>query len=185
MGPGRHGEPEPPGTQTRCFLLSPVTSSGSGNPQAPPTKPLIRGPSGSRIRSKAATAALPGNRIRNPGDPVSCPATCQLSDVISLLSRFSRVQLFATPRTVAHQVPLSMGFSRQESRSGLPFPPPGDLPDPRDRTQVSCVSCMSRRVLFHWATWETCVFGKLHNPSRPQCPSGLRRIVTNVLLIGI
>ena len=35
-----------------------------------------------------------------------------------------------TPRTVAHQAPLSMGFSRQEYWSGLPCPPPGDLPDP-------------------------------------------------------
>ena len=37
---------------------------------------------------------------------------------------------FATPWTVAHQAPLSMGFSRQEYWSGLSFPPPGDLPDP-------------------------------------------------------
>ena len=42
----------------------------------------------------------------------------------------SRVRLFATLWTVAHQAPLSMGFSRQEYWSGLPFPPPGDLPDP-------------------------------------------------------
>ena len=42
----------------------------------------------------------------------------------------SHVRLFATPRTVAHQAPLSRGFSRQEYWSGLPFPPPGDLPDP-------------------------------------------------------
>ena len=41
----------------------------------------------------------------------------------------SRVQLFATPWTVAYQVPPSMGFSRQEFWSGLPFPSPGDLPD--------------------------------------------------------
>ena len=34
------------------------------------------------------------------------------------------------PRTVIHEAPLSMGFSQQESWSGLPFPPPGDLPDP-------------------------------------------------------
>ena len=45
------------------------------------------------------------------------------------LSHFSRVWLFATPWTVAHQAPLSMGFSRQEYWSGLPFLPPGDLPD--------------------------------------------------------
>ena len=42
----------------------------------------------------------------------------------------SRVRLFATPWTVAHQAPGSMGFSRQEYWSGLPFPSPGDLPDP-------------------------------------------------------
>ena len=42
----------------------------------------------------------------------------------------SHVQLFATPWTIANQAPLSMGFSRQEYWSGLPFPPPGDLPDP-------------------------------------------------------
>ena len=41
----------------------------------------------------------------------------------------SRVQLFATPWTVAHQAPQSMGFSRQEYWSGLPFPSPGDLPN--------------------------------------------------------
>ena len=39
----------------------------------------------------------------------------------------NRVRLFATPWTVAHQAPLSMGFSRQEYWSGLPFPSPGDL----------------------------------------------------------
>ena len=37
---------------------------------------------------------------------------------------------FATPWTVVHQAPLSMGFSRQEYWSGLPCPPPGDLPNP-------------------------------------------------------
>ena len=42
----------------------------------------------------------------------------------------SRVLLFATPWTVAYHASLSMGFSRQEYWSGLPFPSPGDLPDP-------------------------------------------------------
>ena len=42
----------------------------------------------------------------------------------------SRVQLFATPWTVAYQAIPSMGFSRQEYWGGLPFPSPGDLPDP-------------------------------------------------------
>ena len=63
-----------------------------------------------------------------------------------VLSRFSLVQLFVTPWTVAFQPPLSTAFSRQEYWSGLPLPPPGDLPDPglepRART---CVLC-----LLHW-----------------------------------
>ena len=42
----------------------------------------------------------------------------------------SRVPLFGTPWTVAYQAPPSVGFSRQEYWSGLPFPSPGDLPDP-------------------------------------------------------
>ena len=42
----------------------------------------------------------------------------------------SRVWLFAAPSSIAHQVPLSMGFSRHEYWSGLPFPTPGDLPNP-------------------------------------------------------
>ena len=47
-----------------------------------------------------------------------------------VLSRFSHVWLFVTLWTVAHQSPLSMGFSRQIYWSGLLCPPPGDLPDP-------------------------------------------------------
>ena len=46
------------------------------------------------------------------------------------VSSLSRVQLFLTPWTVVLQAPLSMGFSRQEYWSGLPFPSPGDLPYP-------------------------------------------------------
>ena len=50
--------------------------------------------------------------------------------IVEKAKLLSRVRLFATPWTVAHQAPLSMGFSRQEYWSGLPFPSPGDLPDP-------------------------------------------------------
>ena len=46
------------------------------------------------------------------------------------LQSLSRVRLCMTPWTVARQAPLSMGFSKQEYQSGLPFPSPGDLPDP-------------------------------------------------------
>ena len=44
--------------------------------------------------------------------------------IMLLLSHFSRVRLYATPETAAHQAPLSLGFSRQEHWSGLPFPSP-------------------------------------------------------------
>ena len=47
-----------------------------------------------------------------------------------VLSHFSPVSFFVTPLTVAHQAPLSMGFSKQGYWSGLPFPSPGDLPNP-------------------------------------------------------
>ena len=50
--------------------------------------------------------------------------------LLLLLSRFSHVRLCATPETAAHWAPLYLGFSRQEYRSGLPFPSPGDFPDP-------------------------------------------------------
>ena len=57
----------------------------------------------------------------------------ELSEIVDtrcLMLSLSRVQLFATPWIVAHQAPLSMGFSRREFWSGLPFPSPGDLSDP-------------------------------------------------------
>ena len=50
--------------------------------------------------------------------------------LLLLLSRFSRVRLCATPWTVAHKGPLSMGFPRQEYWSGWPSPSPEDLPNP-------------------------------------------------------
>ena len=64
-------------------------------------------------------------------------------------SCFCHVWCSVTRWTVAHQAPLSMGFSRQEYWSGLPCPPPGDLPDPGTET-VSYVSYIGRRVLFHY-----------------------------------
>ena len=54
----------------------------------------------------------------------------KFNEIMYVSLSLSHVQLFATPCTVAHQAPLSMGFSRQEYWSGLSFPSPGDLPDP-------------------------------------------------------
>ena len=46
------------------------------------------------------------------------------------MKSLSRVRLFVTPWTIAYHAPPSVGFSRQEYWSGLPFPSPGDLPNP-------------------------------------------------------
>ena len=64
----------------------------------------------------------------------------------------SPVWLFATPWTVTHKAPLSMRFPRQEYWSGLPFPSPGNLPDPGIQTRVSCID---RQILYHWTTWQS------------------------------
>ena len=57
-----------------------------------------------------------------------CVCVCTRMHVCEL--SHSAVSLFATPWTAAHQAPQSLGFSRQEHCSDLPFPAPGDLPDP-------------------------------------------------------
>ena len=72
-----------------------------------------------------------------------------------MLSRFSHVQLFATPRTVAHQAPLPTGFSRLEYWSGLPFPPPGDLPDPGIKPLSLASPALAGGFFATSATWET------------------------------
>ena len=78
-----------------------------------------------------------------------------------VLSHFSSVQLFVTLRTVAHQAPLSMGFSRQEYWSGLPCPPPGDLPDPGIEP-VSLMSPALAGVFFTTSTtWEALLWPHL------------------------
>ena len=66
----------------------------------------------------------------------------------------SHVQLFATPWTIALQVPLSMEFSRQEYWGELPFPTPGDLPNPGIEP-ASCISCTGRQILYYCTTWKS------------------------------
>ena len=63
---------------------------------------------------------------------------------------------FATPWIVACQVPLSMGFPRQEYQNGLSFSTSGDLPDPGMEPMFR-VSCIDRLILYHCTTWETLV----------------------------
>ena len=62
--------------------------------------------------------------------------------------------LFATRWIIAHQAPLSMGFSRQEYWSGLPFPPPGDLPNPGIEPTSLASAALADGSLSTSATWE-------------------------------
>ena len=80
-----------------------------------------------------ACGPTPAPRAELQGPVSSCP--CLIPSTWSSVGctcvlNLCHVQLLATPWTVAPQAPLSMGFCRQESWSGLPFPSPGDLPDP-------------------------------------------------------
>ena len=73
---------------------------------------------------------------------------------IYVLSRFSRVWLFPTSWTVAHQVPLSMGFSRQEYWNGLPCFRPGELPDPGVEPAFLMSPVLAGRFFTSSVTWE-------------------------------
>ena len=92
----------------------------------------------------------------------------------------SCVWLFATPWTIAQQAPLSMGFSRQEYWSGLSFPPPGDLPNPRIKTVSSVAPALQADSLpmSHWGSPKT--LGVILNYSFSSLPSPI--CISSVLL---
>ena len=92
--------------------------------------------------------------ICTPVNPVSIDSMCVL------LSCFSRVQLFATPWTVAHQASLSIGFSRQEHLSGLLCPPPEDLLDLGIELSSLMSPALAGGFLTTSATWEAPVHGQ-------------------------
>ena len=70
-------------------------------------------------------------------------------------SHFSHVQLFVTLWTVACQASLSMGFSMQECWSGVPCPPPGDLPNPGIKATSLMSPALAGGFFTTSATWET------------------------------
>ena len=77
--------------------------------------------------------------------------------VVCVLSLFSHVWLFSTLGTVVFHAPLSMGFSRQEYWSGLPCPPPGDLPSPGTEPTSLLSPALVGRFFTSSATWEASV----------------------------
>ena len=88
---------------------------------------------------------------RNTG--VGCHAFSK-GPCMCVLSCFSHIQLCATLRTVACQTSQSMGFFSQESLSGLPCPPPGNLPDPGIKPESFTTPALACEFFTTSATWE-------------------------------
>ena len=88
---------------------------------------------------------------------VKCVCVCVCVHMHVHTHMLSCILLFATTWTLACQAPLSMGFSRQEYWSGLPFSPPGDLLDPGIELCISWQSSTGRQILYHGATREVLV----------------------------
>ena len=89
------------------------------------------------------------------------PSFSCLNNILSvcMLSHLSLVQLFVTMWTIAHQAPLSLGFPWQEYWSGMPCPPPGDLPDPWIEPVSLKSPALAGRLFTTSTTWEA------HSPS--------------------
>ena len=94
------------------------------------------------LNTSLLKSAIPGSQKSCRGDYLTLMGVCVLSHLVVSDS-------FATPWTAAHQDPLFMGFSRQEDRSGLPFPPPGALPDPGIELTSPKSHGIGRHILYH------------------------------------
>ena len=102
---------------------------------------------GSQLKWPLSCLCLPLHfSVHRVGSILFCSPDPQCLPFSSAVIRYS-----ATPWTVAHQAPPSMGFSRQEYWSGLPFPSPGDLPDPG--IELRSPAFQARRFTF-WVTRE-------------------------------
>ena len=145
--------------QTCLTLCSPMDSSVSGS--------SVHGILQARILEWVIHSLLPGSSPPRDQTQVSCIAgrfftiwAAREAHMFSycMLSLFSHVQLFVTSWTVARQAPLSMGFSRQEYWSGLPFPSPGDLPDPGVESLSLKSSALAGRFFTTCTTWDAHIF---------------------------
>ena len=109
-------------------------------------------------------------------------------DIVCMLIHFSRVQLCATLWTVAYQVPLIMGFSRQEYWRGLPWPPPGNLPDPGITPRSLMSHALTGRFFTTSTTWKIPPRywqKQFYNPSVGICGSDgyLKELIWRVTII--
>ena len=96
---------------------------------------------------------------------------------VCMLSRFSHILFFAILCTVPCQTPLSMEFSRQEYWSGLPCPPPGDLPDPG--TEPAAPSLQANSLLLQSKVPEVLYFVLFYRGFRVTLSEVDRRIICN------
>ena len=99
-------------------------------------------------------------------------------------SQASQSHPTVTPWTVARQAPLSMRFSQKEYWSGLPLPPPGDLPNPGIEPVSLSVSCNGRWVLYHRRHLRSlsksthfCIYNR--SPTRTYC--GAQETLLNIM----
>ena len=93
-----------------------------------PFSPLFLSPMEQELNKTSDHKFAISRKTQTPEMSCVCPNPFWIWYEVKSLSR---VRLFATPWAVAHQAPPSVGFTRQEYWSGLPFPSPGDLPNPR------------------------------------------------------
>ena len=123
---------------------------------------------GSSVRNPPAIAGDPGT-IPGSGRPpeeemaehdLAAKRLPQMKTAVAA-NLLSHVQLCATPWTVAHQPPLSMGFSKREYWSGVPCPPLGDLPDPGIEPVSLMSPALAGRFFTTSATWEALHSSKL------------------------
>ena len=99
-----------------------------------------------------------------------------------VLSRHSCVRLLVTLWTIAHQSPLSIGFSRQEHWSGLPCPPPGYLPNPGLKPVPLKSPALADGFFTTSTTWETLCYGSLDLLLIRQPPRSPIRKITPILI---
>ena len=125
-------------------------------------------PATSAILSKCLSGRLPDSFIHLVINPSVNPSRIVLVSTqhpggkatdykfcCAVLSRFSCIKLFAAPWTIACQAPLSMRFSRQEHWSGLPCPPPGDLPNSVIEPASLTYAALANGLCITGTTWET------------------------------
>ena len=116
-----------PSSQAFCSVASSPDISLLGNGVAGTTRGAVGARAVVGVGRRKMCAGVWGPGSQTPAPPERCLQRSRVGKVppsLLLLSRFSRVRLSATPWTAVHQVPLSMGFSRQEYWSGLPLPSP-------------------------------------------------------------